>query len=190
MNQRGWIVLMAALATVFGLSLWFSAAGSFADASPARREIERQMEQERDQAKVAPPAEAPSPPAREEAPVVAAPESMTAPPLPSFVPRAEGTPRPPKHPVDPEKLAQESALLAQAKQNVESDPQLALRQANALRQQFPEGALVKDTELVRVEAYLRLGRREDAEALGKKLVGKEPSTRKTIDRLLEEIRQN
>jgi hypothetical protein len=92
--------------------------------------------------------------------------------------------------VDPEKLEQESAALTRAKELVQTDPELALRQVLALRQQFPEGALAKDAELVRVEAYLRLGRREDAEALAKKLIGKEPSTRKTVDRLLEEIRQN
>jgi outer membrane protein assembly factor BamD (BamD/ComL family) len=71
---------------------------------------------------------------------------------------------------------------------VRSDPEQALRELSELREQFPEGALAKEAELVRIEAYLRLGRRADAEALGQKLISNEPRTRKTVDRLLQGVR--
>lgn len=130
------------------------------------------------------------PPAGEEVlPAPPAPTVVAAPP-PAFAPSPLSTPRPPKHPVDPQQLEQETALLALAKEVVQSDPELSLKRLAQLQQQFPEGALRKDAELVRLEAFLRLGRREEAESLGKKLVGKEPGARKAVERLLEDVRSN
>jgi hypothetical protein len=194
MNQRGWLLLSAGLLAVLGAALWFSS-----------RPVE-QLETEPVERVTAPaPIPPPPPPARGEdgqpvfegVTVPPAPEPIAAPApapapasAPAIAPRQSATPRPPKNPVDPQQLEQETALLARAKEVLPSDPELALRRAADLRQRFPNGTLVKEAELVRLEALLRLGRRDEAELARKKLVGKEPGARKAVDRLMQDVRQN
>ena len=91
------------------------------------------------------------------------------------------------HPVDPEALARESALLEHAKLQVKTDPERALRSLTEHRQLFPESEREQDFELVRLEAFLRLGRRDEAERLGKKLTARDAAARKFVDQLLNDV---
>jgi hypothetical protein len=99
-------------------------------------------------------------------------------------------PRLPNHPVDQEALAQESALITRARDEVKSDPETALKTIAEHQQKFPKGELAQDAELVRVEALLRLGRRPEAEALARKLTARDGALRKTVERLLAGIGPN
>jgi hypothetical protein len=107
------------------------------------------------------------------------------PPVPTVL-----TPRPPKHPVDADALARESVLIDRARSEVKSDPETALKTLAEHKQTFPGGPLTREAELVRVEALLRLGRREEAENLGRKLTVHDPSgpTGRTVQRLLNDVR--
>ena len=107
------------------------------------------------------------------------------PPLPTVL-----TPRPPKHPVDPDALARESVLIDRARSEVKSEPETALKTLAEHKQTFPGGPLTREAELVRVEALLRLGRRDEAENLGRKLTAHDPSgpTGRTVERLLNDVR--
>lgn len=110
------------------------------------------------------------------------------PPPDALAPPVLSTPRPPKHPVD----ARESGLLDRARSLVQADPEAALKALAEHRQAFPSGALLPDAELVHVEALLRLGRREEAEKLGKKLVARDRSgtLSRSVERLLADVRSN
>lgn len=184
------MLLAVGLTAVLGAAWWFSS-----------RAVDDVRVEPGEPVKPAPPiARPPAPPPRgddgqpapmEVPPAPTAPESAApVTPPPSFVPGPSSTPRPPKHPIDPVALAKETELLQRARAVLASDPELSLRRLTEHRQQFPEGALQQDAELIRLEAFLRLGRRDDAAALGKKLIGTDRGTRKAVNRLLEETPPN
>ena len=124
---------------------------------------------------------------QDELPVAPPPEPLvpSRPPVPTVL-----TPRPPKHPVDPDALARESVLIDRARSEVKSEPETALKTLAEHKQTFPGGPLTREAELVRVEALLRLGRRDEAENLGRKLTAHDPSgpTGRTVERLLNDVR--
>ena len=100
------------------------------------------------------------------------------------------TPRPPKHLLDPDGLARESALLARARGEVTSEPESALKTLAERHQAFPAGAFEQEAELVHVEALLRLGRRQEAESLGRKLMARDQRVSRTVERLLASVTSN
>ncbi|MDP1829348.1 MAG: hypothetical protein Q8L48_39145 [Archangium sp.] len=117
------------------------------------------------------PPPSPTPPAPSE--VVVAPP----PPMPAGIP----TPRPPMQPIDP----RQTALLDRARQEAKSEPDRALKTLVEFEQQFP---LSYDAEVVRLEVLLRLGRRDEAEALGRELIAKDAAMKKPVERLLSRVR--
>ena len=96
----------------------------------------------------------------------------------------------PNHPVDPEALARESELINRARAEVTADPLTALKTLAEHHQKFPQGELVEEEELTRVEALLRLGRRQEAERLARKLTDHDGALKKPLDRLLTDVRPN
>lgn len=136
---------------------------------------------------------------RDEPPPIAAVAEATEPPAPSApspspAPRPSlptpSTPRPPKHPVDADAFARESELIARARAELPSTPETALKTLAEHQQAFPAGALKRDAELMRVEALLRLGRREEAEKLGRKLVSRDQGVGRDVERLLRDVPSN
>lgn len=126
-----------------------------------------------------PSADEPSPEAQQPLPPAAIPPVTT---------RVAPMPRPPKQPVEPEALARESAVLERARVQVKSEPELALKTLAEREQDFPAGALKKDAALVQIEALLRLGRRPEAERVGRQLAANDRTTSRAIERLLNEVR--
>ena len=96
----------------------------------------------------------------------------------------------PNHPVDPEALARESELITRARAEVIADPLTALKTLAEHHQKFPQGELVQEEDLTRVEALLRLGRRQEAETLARKLSAHGGALKKPLDRLLTDVRPN
>jgi hypothetical protein len=125
----------------------------------------------------APPAPVPPAPAPEAAAVAPGPNGP-------FMPR------PGKSLPDPEALARENALLERARHEVTEDPERALRSVLEHEQLFPDGALARDAKLVELEAFLRLGRTQDAQTLARKLTANDSGAKKAVKRLLSEVRQN
>lgn len=179
--MKRWMALLSALAVFLALVWWLS----------------------RNDEPVEVPAPAPSqppvasrpppPPPRDEllvidAPIAPAPAN-DAPPIPTAAP-AVRTPRPPKNPIDPELAAREQALLERARQEVTTDPERALRRLREHRSNFPDPELARAVELVRLEAYLRLGKQQEAQTLARKLLDRDPTAKKAVDRLLSDVRQN
>lgn len=182
MNATRWGWLLGVLAIFLGLVWWVTRAdevgvlASVAEPMPAVQPV------------VAPervPSTAARPPDQEvPTPSPDSPPAQVAAPL-ALAGRA--TPRPPKHPVDAEAFAREGALLEQAKLQVKTDPELALRSLLEHWQLFPQSERNQDFELVRLEAFLRLGRRADAERLGQKLTARDGAARKSVERLLNDV---
>ena len=144
-----------------------------------------------------PPPPPPPPPARGDdgAPVDAPPPLPVEPPSRAVPPVLIASPAPtgprlPNHPVDQEALARESELIDRARAEVTLDPLTALKTLAEHHQNFPQGLLAKEEELTRVEALLRLGRRQEAERLAHKLKAFDGSLQKTLDRLLIDVRPN
>lgn len=134
------------------------------------------------------PSRPPPPPERDDfdpppLPPSPTPELAVAPPPQN--PIAISTPRPPKHPIDPEAFARQTALLERALEEVKSEPERALKTLVEFEQQFP---LSDDAELVHLEAFLRLGRREEAETLGRKLIAQDAALKKPVEQLLSRVR--
>lgn len=93
--------------------------------------------------------------------------------------------RAPKQPIDPETLARQTALLIRARGEVKAEPERALKTLVEFDQQFAQS---DDAELVRLEAFLRLGRRDEAETLGRKLIAKDAAVKKPVEQLLSRVR--
>lgn len=140
----------------------------------------------------APPGPA-SPPLTSSPPSIAAPLPPPPPP-PSPSPSAALAPPPPTAPpavtpvlpAPPQPVANE--LLTRARGEVSEAPEAALRTLRQLERAAPELAHAPGTELLRLEALLRLGRRGEAEALAARLIdtptrGLKPSE---VQRVLEE----
>ncbi|MBL8920265.1 MAG: hypothetical protein JNJ54_15470 [Myxococcaceae bacterium] len=75
---------------------------------------------------------------------------------------------------DDDALAREVRLLDQARASVEKEPARTLTLLEKHRREFPAGALVVEAELVRIEAYLKSGRRVDAERIAERLIATSP----------------
>ncbi|MBL8923763.1 MAG: hypothetical protein JNJ54_33215 [Myxococcaceae bacterium] len=164
-----------------------------------------------------PPADVPSPPAVHDEPVerplALPPPAPSAPvepppgvnlgvepsePVPAEPPRAPPAetvvkpPRPvPRAPApEPEdELARELALLDEARRDVVGAPQRALVVLERHRRQFPRGSLATEAELLRLEALVHAGRRDEAKALGAKLAGRDGAgpLAERVNRLLEGV---
>ena len=141
------------------------------------------------------PSRPPLPPPREdfeappEAPPapVAEPAPLPPPPPPPVV--LAPIPRPGKSlPIDPEALAGETALLDRAQREAKTDPELALRSLTEHEQLFPVATLRVEAQLIKLEALLRLGRREEADELAGKITRGEPGLTKPVQKLLERVR--
>lgn len=106
-----------------------------------------------------------------------APTSPHARPAPSAVPprpeRARHTPAP----TADDALAEEARLLAQARTELQAEhPSAALTLLRETAARFPAGGLVEERTALEVEALARLGRREEAGALGDALLRAHPRT--------------
>lgn len=150
--------------------------GPAAPRSPALPSLERERDEPPRLAAVA------------DAPEPAAPSAPSLVALPA-VP-APSTPRPPKHPVDADAFARESALIARARGELPSTPEAALKTLAEHQQAFPGGVLKRDADLLHVEALLRLGRRQEAENLGRKLVSRDEGVGRAVERLLRDVPSN
>lgn len=120
-------------------------------------------------------------------PPVAVPPPVAEAPEPSRPPDVVRRPTPPPLPVeDPDTLARELALVDRARSQRASAPEAALATLAEYDAQFPKGALVQEASLVRLEALLSLGRRQEAEALARALVAKDRGglVKKRVEALL------
>ena len=86
-------------------------------------------------------------------------------------------------PAVPEAIATESALLDRARSEAKSRPEAALESLIEYRKRFPEGQLRVQAELVRLEAFLRLGKRTESENLARKLIAHDPTLRPQVEQL-------
>ena len=120
---------------------------------------------------VDPPPPPPTPP--EPPPVV------DSPPPPTTVKHA-----PPPEPVD--ELERELALVEEAKTLITVNPSAAWATLSAHARAFPRGALKKESDLLRVEALLKLGKRAQAEALADQLAKRDTEglVKERLQRLL------
>ncbi|AKU98411.1 hypothetical protein AKJ09_05075 [Labilithrix luteola] len=131
----------------------------------------------------------PAAPAR--APAEAAP-TVSVDSLPAAIESAPSAPKlvdshkaaPPRAPND--RLAAELALLDHARIALGTDPKAALRDVDRHAQDFPDGQLVAQREVIAVDALQRLGRTSEARARGKAFAGRFPDTSaaRRIDSLL------
>lgn len=117
-------------------------------------------------------------PVVEAQPVPAPPAPEVKPPRP--VPRVNA-------PEPEDDLARELALLDEARREVASAPDRALVVLERHRRQFPRGSLKTEAELLRLEALVHAGRREEARVLGAKLAGRDGAgpLAERVNRLLE-----
>jgi hypothetical protein len=77
-------------------------------------------------------------------------------------------------PLDARRLAAEVALLDKARAALASDPAAALEALDEHARSFPDGALLAEADLVRIEALLATGRRSDATALANSFLSRYP----------------
>lgn len=169
-------MLVSAVVAALGAALWSLSD----DAPPTTAATEPAIDVQAPQQ----PSRPPPPPEREDFDPPPLPPSVTAP----SAPPPPGSPMPrraPKQLIDPETLARQTALLVRAREEVRAEPERALKTLVEFEQQF---SLSDDAELVRLEAFLRLGRREDAETLGRKLIAKDAAVKKPVEQLLSRVR--
>jgi hypothetical protein len=83
-------------------------------------------------------------------------------------------------------LAAEAKMLLQAREAMQRDPAKALRAAEDHGTAFSDGALAEEREVLRVEALVRLGKREEAAAAASSFRARHPQSSHLarIDRLL------
>lgn len=106
-----------------------------------------------------------------------APREVTPPPEPVIEtpppPVVSEPPKPP--PEEPDLLAAEVRLVDEARGKLLDSPLEALKVLERHRRRFPKGALKVEADLVRVEALLRSGRRDEAGKVSKKLISADPN---------------
>jgi hypothetical protein len=117
----------------------------------------------------------------EDAPVVA-PEEATAPiEEPPRVERPRLVPTPietqptvelPAETTPAEGVSAEARSLEEARQLLARDPTAALARANAHRTEFPRAQLAAESDLIAIDALVRLGRVEEARSRGRSLVAR------------------
>jgi hypothetical protein len=106
-----------------------------------------------------------------ERPVV---EPRTAEPaLEAAEPSAVEPAAPPREPAEPA-FDEGAELLQRARTALASDPETALALAERHERRFPRGLLTLERELVAIDALVVLGRREAAEARGRRLLEADP----------------
>ena len=121
----------------------------------------------------------PPPPERDESGQPAATLTPSPPPMEVVAP----PPGLPMEPAVPEPIATESALLDRARAEAKSRPEAALELLIEYRKRFPEGQLRVQAELVRLEAFLRLGKTSESENLARKLIAHDPTLRPQVEQL-------
>lgn len=181
--MKAWFgVALLGLFVLLG-AMWWLSSGDEASLPPTQAEADQQ-----------PPPQGPPPPPQEREFDLPSPEEPS-PPASAIVEAAPAAPsgqltRPPRPGLDLEALARETALVERARVEVKEDPETALKSLLEHEQRFPAPELRIEAELVRVEALLRLGQREQAETLGRKLTAYDAATKKAIARLLNDVRPN
>ena len=121
----------------------------------------------------------PAPPA----PTVSAtepPVTQAAPPPSSAIGRLPVVREPGEH-----DLSREARALERARELLARSPAEALALLSRQEREFPDGILAVERELLTVDALLRLGRRSEAEARGRALRGRAPSS--LYERRLEKM---
>lgn len=73
-----------------------------------------------------------------------------------------------------EALEQEAALLREAQVALGASPERALLLTRQHRGRFPGGKLAAERELIAIDALVRLGRRSEADALGARVLARDP----------------
>jgi hypothetical protein len=83
----------------------------------------------------------------------------------------------------------EAALLREASAAVSSDPSRAIELVDEAERRFARGSLGQERELIRVQALIATGRREEAIHRARKLLARDPSTahRPRLEKLLPEL---
>jgi TolA-binding protein len=142
-----------------------------------------------------PPPRPPSVDERAEPPLPLAPRAVQEPEAPPVEPSTTtpwpappslSPPRPPKHPVS----TGQKMLLERARSEVKSDPDTALKTLAEYKQAFPGSPVAQEAELIHLEALLRLGRKQEAESLGRRLIAHDQSASRSVERLLSEVWSN
>jgi hypothetical protein len=82
-------------------------------------------------------------------------------------------------------LSREARALESARELLARSPAQALSLLSRHEREFPDGTLAVERELLTVDALLRLGRRSEAEARGRALRGRAPSS--LYERRLEKM---
>ena len=169
------VALSLVLASALGFAMW---AGE--DPAPVTP-----------QSPVAQPSRPPPPPPREE---FDSPPDL--PPVPSVAQPTPAAPPPPivpmprwqKQPVDPEAFARETVLIDRARAEVKTNPETALKSLIEYQQLFPQGERGRDMQLVELEALLRLGRRQEADELVRKVTSQDPAMTKPVQKVMNSAR--
>ena len=154
------------MALLLGAAWW-----AFREGEPA------EVRSSREASPTVSPAPPPPPPERDES------GQPPATPTPSPMEVVAPTPGLPMEPAVPEPIATESALLDRARAEAKSRPEAALELLIEYRKRFPEGQLRVQAELVRLEAFLRLGKTSESENLARKLIAHDPTLRPQVEQL-------
>jgi len=120
----------------------------------------------------------------------APPEPLPAQPVPEPVPEPKPVAKPaPPAPKEEDTLTLELAALDRVRTRMKDDDyEGALKELAAYEKKFPKGAMTAEASLMRIEALLKAGRRDEAEALGQRVLeGPAPELMKQrVRRLLSE----
>lgn len=79
---------------------------------------------------------------------------------------------PAETPPRPEGMTAEARALEEARQLLARDPSAALAKANAHRAEFPDALLAAESDLIAIDALVRLGRTEEARSRGRSLLAR------------------
>lgn len=137
-----------------------------------------------------PPPPSPQPPEPPAPTPVAEPVAPPTPPepvpAPAPAPVAKPAPKPAAPLEDADALAEELALLDEARHLVKENPKGTLQTLAQHARQFPRGSLKQEADLLRVEAHLKLHQRPQAEALAKRLTAAGGLVAERVKRLLDD----
>jgi hypothetical protein len=97
--------------------------------------------------------------------------------------------RPPPRPVDPDL---EVKLLRRAQDSLATDPSAALALCGEHAQAFPQGLLAQEREVLAIDALVRLGRADEANARGRRFAATFPASThlRRVEALLEKTRKD
>jgi hypothetical protein len=100
---------------------------------------------------------------------------------PAAVETPAPTPPPPPAPLD------ETKLVGRAQSDLLTNPARALSECNDVAKQLPHGELAQEREVIAIDALVRLGRRDEANARASRFEAAYPQSayRRRIDAILE-----